>query len=106
MKKVKKAGCILINIPNKTVYLVYREKLNDFSFPKGHLEKNETLIECAIRETKEETKRDCVLLSNEPIYVDKDITNEGIKELQNVIAQAIQNLYDDIKANYDEYSKM
>ena len=47
-----------------------------------------------------------VVKFGEPIYVDKDITNEGIKELQNVIAQAIQNLYDDIKANYDEYSKM
>lgn len=47
-----------------------------------------------------------VVKFGEPIYVDKDITNEGIKELQNVIAQAIQDLYDDIKANYDEYSKM
>ena len=47
-----------------------------------------------------------VVKFGESIYVDKDITNEGIKELQNVIAQAIQNLYDDIKANYDEYSKM
>ena len=42
----------------------------------------------------------------EPIYVDNDITNEGVKELQNVIAQAIQDLYDDIKENYKEYSKM
>lgn len=47
-----------------------------------------------------------VVKFGEPIYVDKDITNEGIKELQKIIAQSIQDLYDDIKANYSEYSKM
>ncbi len=47
-----------------------------------------------------------VVKFGEPIYVNKDITNEAIKELQNVIAQAIQDLYDDIKTNYKEYSKM
>ena len=47
-----------------------------------------------------------VVKFGEPIYVDNDITNEGVKELQKVIAQAIQDLYDDIKENYKEYSKM
>ncbi len=41
MNKVKKAGCILINPKDKTIALVYRQHLNDYSFPKGHLEKNE-----------------------------------------------------------------
>lgn len=77
MKKVKKAGCILLDLKNKKVALVYRENLKDFSFPKGHLEENESLVECAIRETAEETKRDCVLLENNPIYIDKYVTENG-----------------------------
>lgn len=69
MKKVLKAGTILIDIENKKIALVYRQNLDDYSFPKGHLEKDETLIECAIRETEEETKRSCVLLDSEPYLV-------------------------------------
>ena len=57
MGKVLKAGCILINQKNKKIALVYRQKQKDYSFPKGHLEDGESLIECAIRETAEETKR-------------------------------------------------
>lgn len=77
MSIVKKAGCILINVETKKVALVYREAQNDYSFPKGHLEDNETLVECAIRETAEETKRDCVLLEKEPIYIMNYITPSG-----------------------------
>lgn len=65
--KVEKAGCILINKETNKIGLIYRNKHNDYSFPKGHKEKGETLIDCAIRETAEETKRDCKLYSNEPV---------------------------------------
>ena len=58
-----KAGCILVDIINKKVGLIYRNYFKDYSFPKGHLEEGETLEECAIRETAEETKRDCVIIS-------------------------------------------
>ncbi len=52
-----KAGCVLLNKEKKEVCLVYREKYSDYSFPKGHLEGNESIVDCAIRETAEETKR-------------------------------------------------
>ena len=65
--KVEKAGCILINKKNNKIGLIYRQKQKDYSFPKGHRESEESLIECAIRETAEETKRDCILYSNEPV---------------------------------------
>ena len=72
-----KAGCFLINKKEKTIALVYREKQNDYSFPKGHLDEGETLVECAIRETEEETKRvPKVLLEYEPL-VEEYTTPKG-----------------------------
>ncbi len=74
---MNKAGCILINKEIKKIGLVYRKKLNDYSFPKGHLEENETLSECAVRETTEETGRDCKLISDKEIGVIEYTNYEG-----------------------------
>ena len=57
MTAVIKSGTILINCATKQVGLVYRKKHNDYSFPKGHQEEDESILECAIRETEEETQR-------------------------------------------------
>ena len=65
---VKKAGTILINLETKKIALVYRDKLQDMSFPKGHVEDSETFEKCAVRETEEETLRANHLLITEPIY--------------------------------------
>ena len=43
MKEVIKAGCILTDRNNKKIALVYREKNSDYTFPKGHLEKGESI---------------------------------------------------------------
>ena len=66
---VLKAGTVLLNTKTHKIGLIYRDKKNDYTFPKGHLEKGETLQECAIRETAEETKRDCKLLSEKEIGI-------------------------------------
>ena len=63
---IKKGGTILIN-KNK-IGLIFRNNYNDYSFPKGHLEEGESILECAIRETNEETKREVIILKEEPIY--------------------------------------
>ena len=64
MNTVLKAGAIILskNNPDK-IAIIYRKEENDFSFPKGHLEAGETLEQCAIRETKEETGLDIQIVS-------------------------------------------
>ena len=74
---MNKAGCILINRENKQIGLVYRKKCDDYSFHKGHLEKDETLYECAIRETEEETGRKCKLVSEKEIGIIEYTNFEG-----------------------------
>ena len=71
-----KAGCFLIDKQAKKIALVYREKQNDWSFPKGHLEDCETIKQCAVRETAEETKRECIVLDYKP-YVETYTTPKG-----------------------------
>lgn len=74
---MNKAGTILLSKDYKKVGLVYRTKLDDYSFPKGHIEKDETLIECALRETEEETGRKCILITNEEIGKLEYVNYEG-----------------------------
>lgn len=76
-EKVLKAGCVLINKENKKVGLVFRKKQADYSFAKGHLENNETLIECAKRETEEETGRKIRLVSEKELGILSYITKKG-----------------------------
>lgn len=75
--KTLKAGCVLLNKDEKKIALVYREKLNDYSFPKGHLEGEESIEECAIRETAEETKRIALLVDNVKPHIQSYTTPSG-----------------------------
>lgn len=63
MNIVKKAGCILVNMKEKKIALVLRK--GEYSFPKGHLEEMETIKDCAIRETIEETGHEVEILGDE-----------------------------------------
>lgn len=63
---VEKGGTVLVNLETKKIGLVYRVKREDYSFPKGHLEEGETILECAVRETEEETGRKCEIIDEEP----------------------------------------
>lgn len=50
------AGTVTYKRVENDIYylLIYREKLDDFTMPKGHLEENESFEDAAIRETLEE----------------------------------------------------
>lgn len=75
--KVRKAGCVLINRENRKIALVHRIKKDDYSFPKGHWEDGETLQQCAVRETEEETGRKNHLIYEKEISILKYITSSG-----------------------------
>jgi 8-oxo-dGTP pyrophosphatase MutT (NUDIX family) len=47
-------GCIIVS-PNNRILLIKGRKAGKWSFPKGHSELNETELDCALRETYEET---------------------------------------------------
>ena len=91
MNAVQKAGTIIFSRknPNK-ILLLYQKKYNDFSFPKGHVENNESLEECALRETKEETGLDVEILSilNKTSYSNK---YDGNVEVTFFIARSLND---------------
>lgn len=56
MQKVISAGGIVVrNSPNKQILLTIFTHINGLGFPKGHIEKDETFEQAAIREVTEET---------------------------------------------------
>lgn len=58
MKQIKSCGCIVLHDDK---VLLIKQHQGFYGFPKGHMEKNETEIETALRETKEETGIDAIV---------------------------------------------
>ncbi len=53
---IKKAGAIIISKKNPhSILLIYRGKQKDWTFPKGHIEKDEKAMGTMQREVREET---------------------------------------------------
>lgn len=53
-KKQDRAGCIILNRKDNTI-LIIQSYGTFWGLPKGHREQEESMIQCAIRETFEET---------------------------------------------------
>lgn len=74
MKQEKSCGCVIID---KNKVLLIKHKKGHWGFPKGHIEKGETLKETAIREVKEETNIDVEIIK-EKQYEMEYSPEEGI----------------------------
>lgn len=62
MKFEKSCGAIIISQSNDKIETLLIQMLSGhWSYPKGHVEKNETEVETAIREIKEETNLDVII---------------------------------------------
>lgn len=98
MKFEKSCGCIIIE--NSKVLLIKQIK-GIWGFPKGHVEKDETELETAIREVKEETNID-VEIQEDKRYTMNYKTDKGAdKEVVLFLAKKIGG---DIKPQESEVS--
>ena len=95
-EKEKSCGCIIIN--DDKVLLIKQTK-GHWGFPKGHMKKDETEIETAVREVKEETNLDVEIDANKR-YTIEYVTDKGnLKQLVLFIAKCIGG---EIKAQESE----
>lgn len=63
--KEKSCGCIIFKYDEeKLLFLVIKQTLGHFSFPKGHVEESESEKDTALREVKEETGFDISFVGN------------------------------------------
>lgn len=74
MKYEKSCGCIIIK---EGKVLLVQHNAGHWDFPKGHMEENETEVQTAIREVKEETNLDVQVCENKR-YVIEYYPNEDI----------------------------
>lgn len=107
LKKEKSCGCIVIK--NNKVLLI-KQVTGIWGFPKGHVEKDETEYETALREVKEETNLDVKIISDKR-YTMSYLTERGsYKQVVLFVANEIRGKIkrqeaeiDDIKwLNYED----
>ena len=85
---IKEKACGTIIIDGKKV-LIIKQKQGFYGFPKGHMEENETEIETAIRETKEETNLDVLIDETKRYSLNYVIDNKIDKEVVYYLAKPL-----------------
>lgn len=96
----KSCGCIIVE--DGKVLLVQQVE-GHWGFPKGHVEENETEMETAIREVKEETNIN-VKIENEKRYSETYVTSRG--RLKEVIYFVAKKVGGEIKPQEEEINKI
>lgn len=100
MKYEKSCGAIIIDGDK---ILILQQAAGHWGFPKGHVENNETEVETAIREIKEETNLDVEINENYR-YSETYSPAEGIEK--NVIYFIAKNKGGIIKPQEEEVKKI
>ncbi len=100
MKYEKSCGTIIIDHDK---VLLLRHNKGHWDFPKGHVENDETEVETALRETKEETNLD-VVVDNSKRYVINYSPKEGI--MKDVILFVAKPITKDVKPQIEEIAEI
>ena len=103
-KEIIKGGGVIFRegVTEKEILLI-KTSTRGFSFPKGHLEENETIKECALRECQEETGLELKIIKKLPdLFFTKIDTGEHFIDnyyLMEVIGGKLtkENLGDELK---------
>lgn len=96
--KIQEKACGCIIIKDEKVLLI-RQISGAWGFPKGHVEHEESEVETAIREVKEETNID-VKIDEKKRYTMEYVTDKGLnKEVVIFMAKPISN---DLKIQENE----
>ena len=83
-KREKCCGCIIIN-DNKV--LLIKQIQGHWGFPKGHVEKNETELETAAREVKEETNLEVEIDANKRYTMEYETDKGTLKQVVLFVAK-------------------
>ena len=90
MIKEKSCGAVVYKKEEEKIYFLIEEmKAGHYSIPKGHVENNETEIETALREIKEETNLEVNLDSNFREVVSYSPYEGCIKDVVFFVAKAM-----------------
>lgn len=100
MKKEKSCGIMVFK--DDSVLLVHHNK-GHWGFPKGHVEKDETEFETALREVKEETNIDAKILGDFRHVVTYSPKPNTIKDVVFFIGEALSF---DLKPQIEEASEV
>ncbi len=87
---LKEKSCGVIIIQNKKILLI-QQRQGFYGFPKGHIKKNETEEETALRECKEETNLDVKIIPGYRYTIQYMINNEISKEVIYFLAKPLNN---------------
>ncbi len=89
MIKEKSCGAIVYYTHNKEIlYLILKHKAGHWAFPKGHVENNETEVETALREIKEETSLIVTIDDGFKVINEYQPTRYSIKEVVYFMARS------------------
>lgn len=93
MNKEKSCGIIIFTLnQQKLQFLLIQSKRDNFwGFPKGHQEENETDLETALRETKEETSLAPAILKEFKASISYTVKNSTPKEAVYFLGEVSKN---------------